>query len=89
MIARKPRSRSNALAPRRAMGLAFSGASGFRPRLTSALSAAMPAMIQIRFVAAMTSIITPQASAPATNAADPHSRSGPYLRPNCRTPRSA
>ena len=42
-----------------------------------ALSPATATMTQIRFRAAMTSTSSPHPSAPTTNAAEPHSRSGP------------
>src|SRR5882757_5775901 len=48
-----------------------------RPRLASALSPAVPAMIQIRRSGAITSMNKPHSNAPTTKAADPHNRSGP------------
>ena len=63
--------------PATAAGVAFGMSSGRSPRLATAPSPATPAMTQIRCRAAMTSTSSPQASAPAMNAAEPHSRSGP------------
>ena len=77
MMARKPRSRSSTLGPSVVAGAVFDFSSGGSARLTSAPTAAVPAMTQIRFLAAMTSTSTPQTSAPTTKAADPHSRNGP------------
>ena len=78
MMARKPGSRSNALrAVHAPPAAAFGWSSGCSPRLTAAPSAATAAMTQIRCRAAMTSTSSPQASAPTTKAAEPHSRSGP------------
>ena len=77
MMARKPGSRSSAGVPDNTEAAAFGMSSGRSPRLATAPSPARPAMIQIRCRAAMTSTNSPQASAPAMNAAEPHSRTGP------------
>jgi hypothetical protein len=77
MMARKPGSRSKPLAPAIAAGALLGRSSGRSPRLASAPSPATPAITQIRRRAAIRSTSSPQASAPAMKAAEPHSRSGP------------
>ena len=77
MMARKPGSRSSAVAPCVGAAAVFGLSSGCRPRLASAPSTATDAITQISCSAAIRSTSSPQASAPATKAAEPHSRSGP------------
>ena len=48
-----------------------------QPQAHQAPSAATDAMTQIKWLAAIISTSSPQASAPAAKAAEPHSRKGP------------
>ena len=77
MIARKPRSRSRALARVSVAAGLIGASSGCNPKLTSAPSPAVAAITQIRCGGAITSASRPQPIAPTMKAAEPHSRSGP------------